>query len=480
MIWKKNVFSYLIWLLYTIMTGFALLCLGTAFCGDLDINVRFGAVFAAVMVAVPGTAAFVLRRIAPGCEAFFQKNKNVRAVTEAALAAVFLTVGLVLRLTGIGDAGEAAAYYETAKVTMGQEIPQIAHGAVYFYVQLLHGIFVLLGNRFVLGIVLQIVLQYIAALVLFFVLRKLTGSVSALLVLAFLMCAPYMVRCGLTLSPEILYFCLLSVALALIAAGYAGRLKAFLFVLTGIVIAVMAYTDVAGLLLVIMAFAVIFCVRREPVLFRTRAGACLCCLLGLVFGFVSCIFVDSVISQKSFEGVWNVWFLMYRPEAFQIPVTVGILDSRMESLALLCMMALGVFSFWFQKREERLVPCMLAACAVILGSCFGIFTKELPGNIYLYLLFALMAGIGLEQCFAGGKSVKETAETAARSAETKQSFDKEEPEENSGLPGGSEAAAPAGKKEVKYIENPLPLPKKHVKKVLDYDYPVSDDDDFDI
>ena len=38
------------------------------------------------------------------------------------------------------------------------------------------------------------------------------------------------------------------------------------------------------------------------------------------------------------------------------------------------------------------------------------------------------------------------------------------------------------------IENPLPVPKKHVPKVLDYklnddvsdfDYPVADDDDFD-
>ena len=43
---------------------------------------------------------------------------------------------------------------------------------------------------------------------------------------------------------------------------------------------------------------------------------------------------------------------------------------------------------------------------------------------------------------------------------------------------------------IQFIENPLPLPKKHVPKVLDYklksdddgdfDYPVADDDDFDL
>ena len=47
------------------------------------------------------------------------------------------------------------------------------------------------------------------------------------------------------------------------------------------------------------------------------------------------------------------------------------------------------------------------------------------------------------------------------------------------------------KKSVQFIENPLPLPKKHVKKVMDYkfepeehlmkyDIEVSDDDDFDL
>ncbi|MBD5396248.1 MAG: hypothetical protein HDR23_05830 [Lachnospiraceae bacterium] len=48
-------------------------------------------------------------------------------------------------------------------------------------------------------------------------------------------------------------------------------------------------------------------------------------------------------------------------------------------------------------------------------------------------------------------------------------------------------------KKIKYIENPLPLPKKHVKRTLefkyndpqaelldDFDVKISDDDDFDI
>ena len=55
----------------------------------------------------------------------------------------------------------------------------------------------------------------------------------------------------------------------------------------------------------------------------------------------------------------------------------------------------------------------------------------------------------------------------------------------------SEKDAAEAEGQVRFLENPLPLPKKHVKRVMDYslssvsqeddfDYPVAEDDDFDI
>lgn len=52
--------------------------------------------------------------------------------------------------------------------------------------------------------------------------------------------------------------------------------------------------------------------------------------------------------------------------------------------------------------------------------------------------------------------------------------------EESGIVFDAIEAPDAPDQKINYIENPLPLPKKHVRKVLDYDYEVSDDDDFDI
>ena len=72
-----------------------------------------------------------------------------------------------------------------------------------------------------------------------------------------------------------------------------------------------------------------------------------------------------------------------------------------------------------------------------------------------------------------------------------------EPERaESGQPGQrqpAEAAKEAAQadRQVRFLENPLPLPKKHVKRVMDYslpsgaqdddfDYPVAEGDDFDV
>ena len=76
---------------------------------------------------------------------------------------------------------------------------------------------------------------------------------------------------------------------------------------------------------------------------------------------------------------------------------------------------------------------------------------------------------------------------AGRKAEALTAGDCKEEQE---MPAQEEPMA-QGEKQIQYIENPLPLPKKHVKRVLDYpcrpaaeeddfDYPVSEEDDFDI
>lgn len=596
MSWRKNVLSYLLWTVYTIMVGIALAGVGNIFCDDMRLPAFCGALFAVFLAAALGGAAFLLHRSAPGLIAGFQKTKAARVSAEAVPAVIMLVLGVILRVEGLQDAEQTAVYYDMAEVTMGQGMPQIAHGAVHVYVFMLHLMFLFLGNHYALGIIAQMIFQGIAALLLYFLIRRYIGVITALVFAGFVSCAPYMVQEGLVLSPDMLYLCLLSAAGALLAGfwngyggGTAGRRPApLLFVLAGIVCSAPAYLDVAGVLLLFLAVGLIFCVNRGRGA-GGKAVSALCCVLGFAFGFAGCAWADSLASAKSLGSVLQVWFRLYRPENFRLYATAGMRDYRMESLVLLGLMALGICSFWFSKKKERLAVYMLAALAVIFADGFGIFTEEMPGTLFLYLLFVIMAGIGLQQCFESGepgnmrnrqakKAVfwKKAAESrrsqanrqelinlenwpeliSQESQENKQSRENQEdmvslesleepisleslwnPEvqegrgsredmmslesreelisleslwnsevqegrgnqrimENCGKQtdqgrknvqeqpetsgDASNVREPEGKKEIRFLENPLPLPRKHEKRVLDYDYQVADEDDFDI
>lgn len=518
MSWRKNVFSYLMWAVYTIMAGTAMIGIGNIFCDDMRLPAYCGAVSAVLLTAAAGGFALLLHRFAPRLKACFQKRKKMRVAAEAALVTVLFALGIMFRVQGLRGVEETSPYYELAEVAMGQDMSRIAHGAVYIYVRALHFIFLFLGNHFVFGIMAQMVFQGIAALLLYFQVRKYVGHIAALVVAGFFTCAPFMVRGGLTLSPDVMYLCLFAVAGAVVAAGCghgygykngtAGRKPAPpFFILAGIVSSVMAYLDVAGMLLLLFSVGMIFCVDRELSGLGRKAVSCLCCVLGFVFGFAGCALADSLAGGKSFGSVLQVWLQLYLPEDFRLSATVGMPDSRVEILLLLGLMALGIYSFWFEKKRERLTVYMSATCAVIFADCFGIFTAEMPGTLFLYLLFVIMAGISLEQCFSGGEALRtQTAQAEAAEPEADASFgsavenqkNQEDPknsekqinqegqkvqEQSKNEPDAladKEPEEKTEKNEIRYLENPLPLPKKHEKKVLDYDHPVADDDDFDI
>lgn len=520
MSWKKNIFYCLLWSFYTVAVLYATADMSGAVCSSQNIPYYCGLLLAAVMAALLRGVASGLHRLAPGLTAFFSKRIGLRLTVQAALFVMFLTAGFVFRAENLESVTEAGLYYEIAEVAVDKSIPQIAHGAVYLYVWLLHLVFLFLGNNYIYGIILQMLLQGIAAVLLFFLVRKHIGALAAFVMLGFLTCAPSMIRGGLTLSPDMLYLCLWAVAAGCVA-GCGKKQAPSPFLFAGMVSALLFYLDVAGALVFLLAFWTALRMRSWS---RRRAAACLCCVVGFGVGFAGCVLADAYISQKDLAAVLYAWGRLYQPGSFRLPVTVDHWDTLGEGLVLLELLVLGIYSFWFAVKRERLAACMLAVCAVTLALCFGVFTPEMPGTSVLYLLLILMAGIALEQCFSRRewkpKRVRKRAvvseEPARKEEEIALQQEEEEnetaefhfmPVDSAEAPGGQEgtaedgapkaaegrqAEAPDGgteisgggeaqtpKQEIKYIENPLPLPKKHVKKTLDYDFPVAEDDDFD-
>jgi len=476
MSWKKNAFSYGIWFVYTIMTGLALLTLGAEICGMAGFGEYMGIVLALVWTAVAGGFAFLLHGFVVGRVSFFDEKRVHFTVLGTLLAAALFGAGLFLRLRGMGDgaAYSSSIYYEAAKVTEGQGIPQSVHGAVYFYVLLLRGVFLLLGNNAVMGIWLQIVLQFGAALLLFLTVRKFAGMPAGLVTLVFCMCAPYSVRCCLELSPRMLYFFLVTAAVRYMTMGHSLAASFF----AGVLAALCGYVDILGFVLLAVAIGRILCCREETWGRGRKAVGVLLCAAGAIQGFVACILLDAWFSGKPAGRVAAAWLSLYRPEKFALPVQADGSAFSAEACLLAGVMAFGIFSFWFDKERERISVAVLSVCAVMAAMCFGIFTEEIPAFFFLYLTYAVLAGIGLGQClYAAPLKRQEAVQGTGEENPDWEILMEGRPEEQQGS--------------VKFLENPLPLPKKHVKRVLDYtlppaaqdddfDYPVAADDDFDI
>ena len=147
---------------------------------------------------------------------------------------------------------------------------------------------------------------------------------------------------------------------------------------------------------------------------------------------------------------------------------------------------------------------MTASCAAALAGYLGVFTEELPAAQYLYLFFAVLSGVSVGDCFWGRienehRKIVPEIEILDISDETAEADITKEPAEEAKVPVAENAQSDTkttkdGKKEDggqeteeykrqgrRYIENPLPLPKPHRKRVLDFARPVIPDrDDFDV
>ncbi|MDE7353025.1 MAG: hypothetical protein K2O06_08230 [Acetatifactor sp.] len=499
MSWGKNVFGYLMWILYTLFTGVVLVCLAGAACTGSGISIYAGGAAALIYLAALGGFVFLLRRL--WTEELGKKKTSALPAAEALAAIVLLAVGLLLRFQGMERAGQESIYFEAARIEAGQVIPQAAHGAVFFYLQVLRLVLAFLGNKFSVGVGLQIFLHLTASLLLYFVLRKLAGKMAAIVVLAFCMCAPYMVESSLVLSPTMLFFLLFVLAAAVTVLCGQGRPVWYFF--SGIMISIPVYLDVSGLLLLILAAGTAFSYEKKENSPGRKAGSLLLCFLGAAAGFAGCVLADSCLSGKSFQGVAGAWYRLYEPGAFRLPVTGGESGALYwEALILAGLMAFGIFSFWINRQKERMSIYAAGMCLVILGMCFGIFTEEMPGSLLLYLLMTLLAGIGLGGCFPEEGAwetpgieevpdarktpgIEEVSGTEEVTGIEKMSYVQDTGEDVSALETAGE------EKKVQFIDNPLPLPKKHQKRVLDYhledtgegeefDYFVDENDDFDI
>ena len=380
MSWKKNVISYLMWFLYASLVTAALISLGGLYCAEAGIHFSWGVLIVVVYIGLAGGIVFLLRKLAPLPADFAEKRRGVLLAAETVLVLVLLALGLALRVSGMEGITQSSEYYETAKVAAGQRIPQVVHGAVYFYLQVLHTLFTLLGNHYTGGIWLQIILQLLGSLFLFLTVRKLAGRIAGAIVFGFCMCGPYMIAGSLALSPEVLYFTLISVAAFLIASAGRKAKRPEVLLCLGVAAAFCCYIDIFGIMLLFLLVLKVLDYEKKNTESGRRAETILLCLAVFVIfilGLMLSVFSDALLSGKSFLGVIEAWLRLYSPEGFRLPASVGSAGSGTENLILFGSMVFGVFGFWCDRKQERISPCIAGAGLLILGICSGVLTDEM-------------------------------------------------------------------------------------------------------
>lgn len=524
---KKNVFSYLMWLIYSVVVCMGLWRLSAVLSTVGGYSKLEAASFGIVWLLVCGWAVFFRKQHIENARDSFAKPKNkLPAMTVEILFVVILfAAGIFVRVQKLPGIGAENIYFELAKVAEGQSVPAIVHGAVYLYLELLHMVFVIFGNKAIAGIWLQIGLLLVAGIFLYFAVRKISGAVSALATLAFLMIGPFMIKESMVLSPLLFFLAIYTIVLFLCTFAFGGKKNPAIRFLMGILAGAVCYLDVAGITLLVFLFCgILLDVDEEGPLLPIRMVSSVLSLLGGVVGFVILIATDAVFSVNGFFDILLAWLKVYQPTGFGIPQFFRLTQISAEQVILLLMLTIGVMGFWLHRKTEKLSIWVMPMMAFFLLSCFGMPTKEMNGNLHFFLLFSILAGVSLSDIISLGDETKapkvkaehqtrknRQTETVVEESADEGSDDKEQnlseeitedivketvvetpAEETSAEETATEETPEVPKRKVALLENPLPLPKPHVKKTLDYDivdiHPtqncydirVADDDDYDV
>lgn len=476
---KKNAFSYVIWFLYSIVVCAALLGAAGVLSKRAGYPDMIGYGVGGVWLILCGLIVFFIHKLTDNLSGRNDEKRMPALVAESLIAVILFGVGFFLRIKGISTAGEDAAYYELAKVAEGQSIPAVVHGAVYFYLQLLHLVYLIFGNNFIAGVWLQIVLYMIASFILYRGIRKMAGVLSSVITLGFLLLAPTTIEESLSLSPEILFMAVFAIGVYCCAGCINGRKGPVVCIMTGLLIGVVCYLDVIGVVLALIAFIGILSNRNEgDCVFSERIIGTLCCMISCVAGFALMILADTIVSGKAFVGVLNAWWNLYAPTVFSLENVINIYHADVEMLFVILIMGIGIFSFWCNNEREGLRIWVCSAGALFALQAFGVTTDEVNGFLYLYIIFVILAAVGFSSMF-GLNDGDEEFQALGRLIDA---------EDEETVVVRKQITEPVEEKvvveeatKVKFLENPLPLPKKHVKKVLDYDIePKAGQEDFDL
>lgn len=499
MSYRKTWFSYVLWAIYT---GVCIMLL--AFMGHY-MNVRYffdgkekqGLSVLCVLMVFPVILIlyFGIRAASDAVRKRYTLHPHTAAMWEWFSAALIFALGLLyqirefLCLTARIEAGEELAlcsseFYQNAKITVTQGNSASGSGAGWLYERLLSLFLSFLGNKLSSALLLQLLLQAVIMGLCYAVVRKLAGKLPACIAL---FSVAYIMGSGILeekLDPGKLIFTLYLAGLLFLAdymraVLYRKKGKILLTaagLLLGGYLGILLFLDLtaATLLLFLIAF---FAMAERKQGEDTAGKRIFAVFLPLVSSIFVWLFVCSVYGVQGEETLAECLQRMngngrwIQPFAFE-----GWKEERalLFFWLLLGSAAFLVIEFLRRKQANNFSAWMLAGLGAALTPFAGM--GQAPCWLTSIFVWGVFAGLGIQNVTAGEpKEVRD-----AMLAEINEAVD-EKPVQECGEPERhpddeteqtEEASEPL---KPRFIENPLPLPKKHIHKEMDYQYPVAED-----
>lgn len=407
------------------------------------------------------------------------RNRNAdnrkSILPELLIAGLLFAVMTVMRLFYINSHEiQGAGFYELCRIQAGTQMPQLEYGVGDLYAKMLYLLFWLFGNHMLYAAYLQMALQMAALVFFYFALRNLWGFIPAIAAEAALLVFPEFLESLVILNQENLLLFLLCGNLALAAAvlGRTARKQnaaggyAFVILVSGIGAGLCAYLEKLYLAVPAMLLLALLLIKRpeEATGIQRRRLQVPVYLIGLGLGFGVCLLVKRQITGQQYAAVWAEY------DRVQLSGEVFLSGSVMNYASALLLFFVFVAA---------------AAAMVIYSYCEREqILSEIKEEIQIQDIESFekseIKKSEIEKMEIKESKIKESEIKAVTGQENSRNVQEQLPQETA-----------EEKKTVKYIENPLPVPKRHVKKEMDfgfepdsdlmkYDVMVEENDDFDL
>lgn len=495
MTYRKTWFSYILWILYA---GLCVMMLASLF--QWFMMYYMGKV---VLVSVSIVGIFLIFPLLLGIYALLRVvSRKVRTkytiqahtltMLEAFVVAFCFVFGTLYRIQAAVFSGLdyyfldwdclETKYFEMAVVRAGEGIAPMTHGMGYLYVLCLSVIMSFLGNKIMSAIFLHLILQVLSLIVCYLVVRKSAGRLPACVTLVYLsFSGAYMSRIGV-IDPECLYFLFYLLGMYLIVSVvrnycrnyYVKSFAVWIFMILGIVLGILIYLDIRSVTLLFFLVGIFTGKKEEDEDLPTITVGQNILVFGVVevfcvLAFFGSFLIDALGYGTEYMTELSAWGNYYLSEFWGS--VLACMDQFMLdfpfNILLIVTASFLVFGFRRSGKEQNfmlwILLCVCTAPTPMTG--YGV----LPYGTIALFVWCVLAGLGLQNCIMGDSAQVVQAKI----------------EEINAAAQVDEAEKP------RFIENPLPLPKKHVKREMDYEYPVAEEgmkfdievdeaDDFDI